>query len=42
MSSWIWMEGVTPTIPIQVMDPLSADDKRPFVLDLINEHAENI
>ncbi|KAL3927454.1 MAG: hypothetical protein SGBAC_013083 [Bacillariaceae sp.] len=42
MPSWIWMEGVTPAIPTEVMDPVCKDDQRPSVLDLIVEHTENI
>ncbi|CAJ1935202.1 unnamed protein product [Cylindrotheca closterium] len=41
-SSWIWMKGITPTIPTQVMDPVGDDDQRPSVLDLIAEHDTNI
>lgn len=36
------MEGVTPTIPTQVMDPVCEEDHRPSVLDLIAEHKDNI
>mmetsp|Transcript_27650 Transcript_27650/g.67260 ORF Transcript_27650/g.67260 Transcript_27650/m.67260 type:complete len:312 (+) Transcript_27650:125-1060(+) len=42
MPSWIWMNGVTPTIPTQVIDPVSPDDHRPSVLDLIAQHDANI
>lgn len=42
MPSWIWMKGIDKAVTATVQDPLSPDDDRPSVPELMEEHAENI
>lgn len=42
MTSWIWLKEVTPKIPTKVIDPVCKNDTRPSVLDLLEEHKDNI
>lgn len=41
-SSWIWMRGIDKAITDVVLDPVTPDDDRPSVHDLIKDHADQI
>ncbi|CAJ1956377.1 unnamed protein product [Cylindrotheca closterium] len=42
MTSWIWMQGVDKALVDKAIDPVSPEDDRPSVIDLIQEHADTI
>ncbi|KAL3932212.1 MAG: hypothetical protein SGBAC_010956 [Bacillariaceae sp.] len=42
MTSWVWMQGVDMALVDKALDPVSPEDDRPSVIDLIQKHVETI